>query len=188
MTKANSTDGLSWTDILLLIHIYNLVSKGWSTSNLASYIYIKYPQTAFRMISLDVESITITGGTKWIKIEDIKAVYYDVVYQLSNMIDETGAPRECGICKKKFDDHETMKRHVASGHKITIRDYYDIYVRREYEGLCKECNTKTKFMGLELGYARLCNSCSKSVNIDGTKRLIIDLLDFEKNKGQLKDD
>ena len=38
----------------------------------------------------------------------------------------------CEICKNEFKD----KQHITRFHKISLKDYYDKYLKREDEGIC----------------------------------------------------
>lgn len=50
----------------------------------------------------------------------------------------------CQICEKEFTKRG-LTYHVTHIHKITKKDYYDIYLKTENEGLCKYCGSQIKF-------------------------------------------
>lgn len=51
----------------------------------------------------------------------------------------------CEICKNEFKD----KQHITRFHKISLKDYYDTYLKRENEGICLCCGKETKFYNLK---------------------------------------
>jgi predicted transcriptional regulator len=66
----------------------------------------------------------------------------------------------CKICNKKFNSLKGLSNHIRSCHKMTSQDYYDNFLLKDGENLCKTCNNKTKFLGLIRGYSKYCsNKC-----------------------------
>lgn len=64
----------------------------------------------------------------------------------------------CLICKKEFSKNG-LKYHISQTHKISSKDYYDKYFKKEGEGICK-CGKETVFRGLYEGYRKYCSlSC-----------------------------
>ena len=51
--------------------------------------------------------------------------------------------------------------HIRKTHMINPEIYYDIYLRKEDEGICKTCGKITKFRNLNEGYSNFC--CLKCV-------------------------
>lgn len=60
----------------------------------------------------------------------------------------------CQICKLKF---KKMESHLRHAHRITIKQYYDTYLKKENEGNCLNCSTQTAFTGIEKGYRKFCS-------------------------------
>ena len=66
----------------------------------------------------------------------------------------------CEICKKEFKD----KQHITRFHKISLKEYYDKYLKQENEGICLCCGEKTKFYNLKRGYSKCCSqSCGAKI-------------------------
>ena len=66
----------------------------------------------------------------------------------------------CKICNKKCKDGRSISQHVLKHHHIHIKNYYDIYYKKENEGVCY-CGKETKCDGLN-GYFEYCSkSCSR---------------------------
>lgn len=72
--------------------------------------------------------------------EKIEKGYYDL-------------PFKCGLCEKKFAKLSGLSRHVFQIHKnITIKEYYDNFLKKENEGICPVTNLPTNFKDLTSGY------------------------------------
>ena len=67
---------------------------------------------------------------------------------------------ECKICGKSF---KVIKHHVQKCHNISIKDYYDKYIKDPNEGLCSICGKPTKF-NWPHGYRKYC--CAKCAGSD----------------------
>lgn len=66
----------------------------------------------------------------------------------------------CEICKNEFKD----KQHITRFHKISLKDYYDKYLKREDEGICLCCGKETTFYNLKRGYRKCCSqSCGAKI-------------------------
>ena len=63
---------------------------------------------------------------------------------------------QCEICGKQS---KQLGRHVSMVHKISVKDYYDKYLKQPNEGFCEYCHKETKFVSLRHGY---CNTCGYS--------------------------
>lgn len=67
-----------------------------------------------------------------------------------------------------------LASHLMHTHKeITPQEYYDKYIKKPSEGICKECGKPTTFRGLTKGYLEHCSSnCSnKSKDVVAKKKL-----------------
>ena len=69
----------------------------------------------------------------------------------------------CFICQEEFKSPNGLGYHIKMTHKIKTQEYYDHYVKKDNEGICKYCKkNKTHFIGLIKGYRDHCSkSCSK---------------------------
>ena len=70
---------------------------------------------------------------------------------------------KCEICGKEV---KQIRRHFLKSHKYLRfkEDYYDIYLKKETDGLCKVCNKPT--LWVECGYK---NCCSEECSIKYTQ-------------------
>jgi hypothetical protein len=60
----------------------------------------------------------------------------------------------CKICGEKLN-----KNHVRK-HKISKKQYYDIYVKRPNEEFCIDCGNPSRFINFNSGYVKRCGSCA----------------------------
>lgn len=68
---------------------------------------------------------------------------------------------ECKICQKTFHSVHGLSLHLKS-HKISSKDYYDRFLKKEKEEQCSECSKETLFRGLTIGYLKCCSViCSR---------------------------
>ena len=61
----------------------------------------------------------------------------------------------CRICGKDVD----IRTHIKV-HKLTSKEYYDEYIKKENEGICPICGKETKFLGILKGYRQYCSNIS----------------------------
>lgn len=61
----------------------------------------------------------------------------------------------CKCCEFLAKNHRSLMAHVRWNHKLTVKDYYDIYVKIDGEGLCPECGNETTFRGSH--YLKYCS-------------------------------
>lgn len=73
---------------------------------------------------------------------------------------------KCQICGKEYSDTAfksgKLSRHIESIHKMTIKEYYDIYLKVPNEDVCPICGKPNKFKGINKKYTKYCSvSCSR---------------------------
>lgn len=74
---------------------------------------------------------------------------------------------KCQICEKEIKITKSIKQftsHITRFHKESIKSYYDKYIKKENEGICKVCKKPTNFFNLENGYRIYCSK--KCINLD----------------------
>jgi len=73
---------------------------------------------------------------------------------------------KCDICQKEFEKLTSLGKHIGFKHTdITLKNYYDTYMKKEGEGICngKDCKNEVNFVSLKIGYNRFCShKCSTS--------------------------
>lgn len=74
--------------------------------------------------------------------------------------------KTCGICSQNFDNLIKLSKHIRDRHKnISVKEYYDKFIKTEKEGTCVMCQTWTEYKGLGIGYSKTCcRSCSAKLN------------------------
>jgi len=61
----------------------------------------------------------------------------------------------CKICGREFKNFVGLVSHIQT-HKISSKEYYDLYLKKENEGLCLECGKETYFKNINKGYCKYC--------------------------------
>jgi len=69
----------------------------------------------------------------------------------------------CEECGKKIKTKDSLSRHINKYHNI--KNYYDIWLKEEGDGLCKTCGKETIFNKLK-GYREYCNTRCVNTNIN----------------------
>jgi len=64
---------------------------------------------------------------------------------------------KCEICGREFERLDDLGRHVSRTHKLTTKEYYDKFLKKPNEGICKHCGKLTKFFNLKIGYREFCD-------------------------------
>ena len=71
---------------------------------------------------------------------------------------------KCQICDQE-NNERGLSSHLKAKHGISMKEYYDKYIKEENEGVCPVCKKETKFLGPKKGYRKFCSvSCSKLDN------------------------
>lgn len=81
----------------------------------------------------------------------------------------------CKICDKSMS-FKGIGCHFKS-HNITIKEYYDKFLKNNNEGICLTCGKQTNFYNIKEGYFKFCNSkcANKNVSIQNKiKQTLID--------------
>jgi hypothetical protein len=65
---------------------------------------------------------------------------------------------QCLICLREFKNKKSLSTHINSAHKLTSKQYYDEFIKKEGEGVCKVCGNSTTFRGLGKGYLQRCST------------------------------
>lgn len=71
---------------------------------------------------------------------------------------------KCEICQRECDRTVSLSNHISHAHKnkITVKKYYDKYLKKENEGKCLECKKETTFISFG-NYRKFCSTkCSNN--------------------------
>ena len=58
---------------------------------------------------------------------------------------------ECKICGRNYADPMSFALHIKNDHKLGMQEYYDKFLKKEGEGICKICGKPTTYNGLNKG-------------------------------------
>jgi very-short-patch-repair endonuclease/endogenous inhibitor of DNA gyrase (YacG/DUF329 family) len=72
----------------------------------------------------------------------------------------------CEICNNKFKNYNSIAAHIRHQHKITSKEYYDKYLKKDYEGKCPLCTEVTKYINISLGYKKYCRKCNNPKTLE----------------------
>ena len=64
---------------------------------------------------------------------------------------------QCKICNREFKNVGGLSPHISKTHKITLQEYYDIYLTKGNEKYCPMCNEENSFSRLNDGYSNTCS-------------------------------
>ena len=70
---------------------------------------------------------------------------------------------KCNICGKEVNfEYGSFSKHLKL-HDINQKEYYDKYLKKDKEGLCRNCGKPTKFLGLLAGYRDCCSRACTNI-------------------------
>lgn len=64
----------------------------------------------------------------------------------------------CKICNA-----ELIKGHIYNTHHMTSKQYYDLYLKPDFAGICPVCNKPTEFYSIAKGYRKYCSNVCAGV-------------------------
>jgi len=78
------------------------------------------------------------------------------------------AKEVCKICEEKLGTLRLLVAHVRHKHKIFSKEYYDRFLKKADEGICKNscCKNQTKFVDVSVGYQKFCSTKCMANDID----------------------
>ncbi len=81
---------------------------------------------------------------------------------------------KCDICDQQTNAmswYIFYNYHLKTVHNLEIeeKDYYDMYYKKEDEGICLTCGKETKFLGMNKGYNKFCSNYCVGTNKDVQK-------------------
>jgi len=70
---------------------------------------------------------------------------------------------ECKICHRKFKNINYLSSHIKKSHENT-KHYYDTYIKKENDGICKICGNTVEFISIGKGYKKICSrECNNKI-------------------------
>lgn len=70
---------------------------------------------------------------------------------------------KCNICGKEVNfDYGSFSKHLKL-HDINQKEYYDKYIKKDKEDLCRNCGKPTKFLSLLAGYRDCCSRACTNI-------------------------
>lgn len=81
-------------------------------------------------------------------------------WQIDHAVETTMECKECGekfTFKSANIASQKFCKHLRDDHGMTPKDYYDKYIKKPDEGICKICGKPTTFFKLSKGYGETCS-------------------------------
>ena len=67
---------------------------------------------------------------------------------------------KCKICGKEYNGLNPVGKHLKDKHGLNVKEYYDKFMKKDFEGKCLFCGKETSFHRMSKGYQKYCsNSC-----------------------------
>ena len=86
---------------------------------------------------------------------------------------------KCLKCGYTTNNRQSFNSHIAHAHNMKSKEYYDTYIKKDSEGLCKTCGKPTNFKTMWVGYRDFCcDSCMSSNKDIQEKRKQTSLLHY----------
>jgi len=103
-----------------------------------------------------IEKLKNSVKKSWDKRGRIKPIRYtkeEIQFFISN-----SEKLICKICENYYITYRGISSHVRQKHNISIKDYYDIFLKKDYEEICTICGNSTTFHSIRYGYRKFCSS------------------------------
>ena len=82
----------------------------------------------------------------------------NLIYSIDDSYYDDGKGHRCRLCGTIT---RKIASHLTNHHKMTDKQYYDKYLKKENEGICVICGKPTKFLDSRQGYLKTCSEkCS----------------------------
>jgi hypothetical protein len=91
----------------------------------------------------------------------------------------------CKLCNRSNESLFNFSKHITNKHKIKSKEYYDSFLKKEGEDICKFCNGLTRFNSLSAGYNESCIKCRSSATKEFRQRLKEDTDKFNKFRNKV---
>lgn len=77
----------------------------------------------------------------------------------------------CKICNYATTSKQSFNSHITHKHHIKSKEYYDLYLKMENEGICQSCGKPTNFRDMWYGYNKHCSKRCIPLDPDVQKKM-----------------
>jgi hypothetical protein len=93
----------------------------------------------------------------------------------------------CQICQKEYPTLSHLSRHI-NNHKITKKEYYDKYLKKNHEGICPICHSLTSYTNkwqnaYKIYCSEKCKKCGVPKSVEKTSLKIYGVSNVNKLEG-----
>lgn len=74
-----------------------------------------------------------------------------------NQINNVQDTYNCKICEFTSRTLGGLQSHISHTHKLSSKEYYDRYLKRDAEGVCPVCGKQTRYINMRVGYLDHCS-------------------------------
>ena len=78
----------------------------------------------------------------------------------------------CIICNKTYRCNRSLGIHIRHGHNLSIKEYYDTYIKASDEGICHNCGKPTRFINLTKRYRRFCSKTCCNMSDEHISKMV----------------
>lgn len=64
---------------------------------------------------------------------------------------------KCLLCQLELVSNKSYPGHLTAKHDMNTKTYYDMFFRKENEGICPICGKETRFINISKGYKQFCS-------------------------------
>lgn len=76
----------------------------------------------------------------------------------------------CKLCGNNFEGTRNFVGHLKN-HKISSREYYDTFLKKENDGICQVCGKPTEFFKFTNGYRKTCSdNCYRQLGVKNWRK------------------
>ena len=76
------------------------------------------------------------------------------------------------MCNENFASVKKLSVHFRYKHKLSSKQYYDYFLKKESEGSCSVCNSSTPFGNIARGYYQTCSKKCSNNSVDRLTKIV----------------
>ena len=77
----------------------------------------------------------------------------------------------CKICEFTSRTLGGLQSHISHTHKLSSKEYYDMYFKGDTEGVCPVCSNPTRYVNMRVGYLKHCSFKCNGNDLETQKKV-----------------